>query len=194
MVPLLLCGGLLSVPLLSTRLGSGPGPTSVEVDATSTADELAARSEPVRASRSAGLTRLVPEADTATTTTSTTAAPAPAPTVLLAASKPKPTTTTTRPKPTTTTTRPKPTTTTAPSNQQTGKASWYQAPAGTCAHRTLPMGTVVRVTNLANGLSVSCRIADRGPYVAGRIIDLDREDFDRIASASTGVIDVRITW
>jgi rare lipoprotein A len=56
------------------------------------------------------------------------------------------------------------------------------------------MGTSVRVTNLANGATVTCRVADRGPFVAGRIIDLDREDFDRIASASTGVIDVRIEW
>lgn len=196
MVPLLLCGGLLSVPLLSTRLGTGPGQTSVEVDATSAATELAARSEPVRASRSAGLSRLVPEEDTATTTTSTTLAPAPPSTVLLVVAKPKPTTTTTKPKPTTTTTRPKPTTTTstAPPRQQTGKASWYQAPAGTCAHRSLPMGTILRVTNLANGATVSCRVADRGPYIDGRIIDLDREDFDRIASTSTGVIDVRIEW
>ncbi len=48
--------------------------------------------------------------------------------------------------------------------------------------------------NLANGATVSCRVADRGPYVDGRIIDLDREDFDRISSTSTGVIDVRIEW
>lgn len=191
MVPLLLCGGLLSVPFLSTRLGSGPAQTSVEVDAASAARELAARSDPVRASRSGGLSRLVPEEDTVTTTTtSTTVAPTPAPTVLLAAAKPKPTTTTTtRPKP-----KPTTTTTTAPAHQQTGKASWYQAPAGTCAHRTLPMGTVLRVTNLGNGMTLSCRVADRGPYIAGRIIDLDREDFDRIASTSTGVIDVRIEW
>jgi rare lipoprotein A len=56
------------------------------------------------------------------------------------------------------------------------------------------MGTIVKVVNLANGLSTTCRVADRGPYVNGRIIDLDREDFDRISSASTGVIDVRIEW
>lgn len=202
MVPLLLCGGLLSVPLLGTRLGSGPA--STEVGTTSEADELAARLEPVRASRSVALSRLMPDEDTVSTTTTAVAVtvPAPAPTVLLAAAKPKPSTTTTaKPRPTTTTTaKPRPTTTTtpaapaAPANQQTGKASWYQAPAGTCAHRTLPKGTVVRVTNLANGRTVSCTVADRGPYVAGRIIDLDREDFDRIASTSTGVIDVRIAW
>lgn len=201
MVPLLLCGGLLSAPLLSTRLSSGPADTSVEVDAVSAAAELAARTEPARASRSATLADMVPAEDLETTTTvppttiattTTTAAPPTTVKVRAVAS----TTTTTRPKPTTTTTKPKPTTTTttAPPRQQTGKASWYQAPAGTCAHRTLPMGTIVKVVNLANGASVSCRVADRGPYVDGRIIDLDREDFDRISSASTGVIDVRIEW
>lgn len=201
MVPLLLCGGLLSAPLLSMRLSSGPADTSTEVDAVSEAAELAARTEPVRASRSATLVDVVPAEDLATTTTvapstttvpSTTAAPSTTTTA-----KAKATTTTTRPKATTTTTtKPKPTTTTttAPPRQQTGKASWYQAPAGTCAHRTLPMGTIVKVVNLANGASTTCRVADRGPYVAGRIIDLDREDFDRISSASTGVIDVRIEW
>ena len=195
MVPLLLCGGLLSVPLLSTRLGSGPATPSVEVDATSAAADLAARTEPVRASRSADSTRLLPDEDQVTTTT--TAAPTTTTTEAVVVQAAVTTTTAKpRPRPTTTTTRPKPTTTTTtrPPNQQTGKASWYQTDDGTCAHRTLPFGTIVKVTNLANGLSTNCRVADRGPYVDGRIIDLDREDFDRISSASTGVIDVRIEW
>ncbi len=42
----------------------------------------------------------------------------------------------------------------------------------TAAHRTLPLGTVVRVTNRRNGRSVVVRINDRGPYVRGRVIDL----------------------
>ncbi len=47
------------------------------------------------------------------------------------------------------------------------------APSGlTAAHRTLPFGTFVRVTNEANGRSVVLRINDRGPFVAGRIIDV----------------------
>jgi len=103
------------------------------------------------------------------------------------APKPKPTTTTTRPRPTTTTT-------TAPPRTQSGQASWFQAPAGTCAHRTLPFGTVVTVVNVANGKQVQCRVADRGPFVAGRVIDLDREDFERLAGAWQGVISVRIEW
>jgi rare lipoprotein A len=56
------------------------------------------------------------------------------------------------------------------------------------------MGTVVTVTNLANGRKVQCRVADRGPNVAGRIIDLAKTTFDDLAPPSSGVIDVRITW
>ncbi|HVF73776.1 MAG TPA: septal ring lytic transglycosylase RlpA family protein [Acidimicrobiales bacterium] len=150
--------------------------------------------EPVRASRSAAATRLLPDEDQVTTTTEAPVTTTTAEVVVVKAAVT--TTTTARPKPTTTTTRPKPTTTTTtkPPRQQTGKASWYQTDNGTCAHRTLPFGTIVKVTNLANGLTTSCRVADRGPYIDGRIIDLDREDFDRISSTSTGVIDVRIEW
>jgi rare lipoprotein A len=52
----------------------------------------------------------------------------------------------------------------------------------------------VTVTNLANGKSTTCVINDRGPYVAGRIIDMDTTIFSRIASTSQGVVQVRITW
>ena len=69
---------------------------------------------------------------------------------------------------------------------QTGIASYYWQgqrtangesfnPGGlTAAHRSLPFGTRVRVTNLNNGRSVTVRINDRGPFIAGRIIDLSR--------------------
>lgn len=70
---------------------------------------------------------------------------------------------------------------------ETGLASWYGPPyhnrraadgsiydqnAMTAAHRTLPMGSMVRVTNLSNSESVVVRITDRGPFIDGRIIDL----------------------
>lgn len=70
---------------------------------------------------------------------------------------------------------------------QAGVASWYgpgfhgrttangehfNTHALTAAHRTLPFGTKVRVTNKSNGRSVVVRINDRGPYVGGRVIDL----------------------
>ncbi|MCF4129381.1 MULTISPECIES: septal ring lytic transglycosylase RlpA family protein [Methylobacterium] len=69
---------------------------------------------------------------------------------------------------------------------QSGKASWYASghrtasgerfnPNGlTAAHRSLPFGTRVRVTNQSNGRSVVVRINDRGPFAHGRIIDLAR--------------------
>jgi rare lipoprotein A len=84
-----------------------------------------------------------------------------------------------------------------PIESEVGLATWYTAPykgrkaangqvfddlALTAAHRTLPMGSLVTVTNLKTGQSAAMRIADRGPFVDGRILDLT------IASAkATGV-------
>ena len=62
----------------------------------------------------------------------------------------------------------------------------------TAAHRSLPFGTEVLVKNLANGKSVRVRINDRGPFVRGRIIDLTRAAFSRIASIDKGVVEVEI--
>jgi len=61
----------------------------------------------------------------------------------------------------------------------------------TAAHKTWKFGTMVRVTNLANGKSVDVRINDRGPYVSGRCIDLARGAFVKIASVNAGVINAR---
>jgi rare lipoprotein A len=80
------------------------------------------------------------------------------------------------------------------SGQQEGGASWYHFKPGTCAHRSLPKGTVVKVTNLATGRSATCTVADRGPFVAGRIIDLDRSVFLAVAESGQGVVRVRIEW
>jgi len=62
----------------------------------------------------------------------------------------------------------------------------------TAAHRTLPLGTKVRVTNLVNGRSVVVRITDRGPYCAGRGIDLSREAARRLRMVNQGVAKVTI--
>lgn len=62
----------------------------------------------------------------------------------------------------------------------------------TAAHRTLPFGSRVRVTNLVNRRSVIVRINDRGPYHGSRIIDLSKSAFDRIAVKDKGVIKVRL--
>lgn len=79
-------------------------------------------------------------------------------------------------------------------NAQQGHASWYDAPAGTCAHKTLPMGTVITVTATQSGKQANCTVADRGPYIKGRVIDLSRERFSALADTSSGVISVRIEW
>lgn len=62
----------------------------------------------------------------------------------------------------------------------------------TAAHKTLPLGTIVNVTNLANGKSIEVKINDRGPYGPGRIIDLSEAAFGEIASHSTGVINAQV--
>ena len=73
-----------------------------------------------------------------------------------------------------------------------GKASYYGAKGLTAAHRTLPFGTKVKVTNVNNGKSVIVTINDRGPFIKGRIIDMSKSSFAKIANLSTGVVDVEI--
>jgi rare lipoprotein A len=76
-----------------------------------------------------------------------------------------------------------------------GVASWFKAPTGTCAHRTLPLGTMIKVTRNETGATASCKVADRGPTVAtGRLIDLSQDTFEKLASTDAGLIDVRIEW
>lgn len=90
---------------------------------------------------------------------------------------------------------------------EVGIASWYGAPyhnareadgqiynqnAMTAAHRTLPMGTLVRVTNLSTRQSVVVTITDRGPFVPGRILDLSRAAARKIGVWRTGTARVRI--
>jgi uncharacterized protein YabE (DUF348 family) len=75
----------------------------------------------------------------------------------------------------------------------TGAASWY-AFTGTlsAANPWMPIGSYARVTNVDNGKSVIVRINDRGPFVPGRIIDLDKVAFQKIASTGAGVINVKM--
>lgn len=75
----------------------------------------------------------------------------------------------------------------------TGGASWYTY-TGTmaAANPWLPKGSYVKVTNLDNGKSVIVVINDRGPFVPGRIIDLDKGAFQKIASIGAGVINVKM--
>jgi rare lipoprotein A len=90
---------------------------------------------------------------------------------------------------------------------QTGKASFYadkfegtQTASGeryrhnkmTAAHKTLPFGTKVRVTNLANDQSVDLVINDRGPYVDNRIIDLSKSAAEKLGFINQGIADVKL--
>jgi rare lipoprotein A len=62
----------------------------------------------------------------------------------------------------------------------------------TCAHKTLPFGTELRVTNIKNNKSVIVKVTDRGPFIKGRIIDLSQQAFKSIASLNSGYITVKI--
>jgi rare lipoprotein A len=90
---------------------------------------------------------------------------------------------------------------------QTGKASFYadkfegiETASGekyrhnklTGAHKTLPFGTKVRVTNLANEKTVEVTINDRGPYVEGRIIDLSKSAAEELGFLNNGLADVKL--
>lgn len=90
---------------------------------------------------------------------------------------------------------------------ETGIASWYGAPyhnrrasngevydmhAMTAAHRTLPLGSIVRVTDLKTGSSAVVRITDRGPFIEGRIIDLSRSAAEKIGIVQRGTAEVRL--
>ena len=74
----------------------------------------------------------------------------------------------------------------------TASGEKYKHSKPTAAHLTLPFGTKVKVTNLANDLSVVVTINDRGPYVQGRIIDLSKSAAKKLEFISQGLADVSI--
>ncbi|MGC4808062.1 septal ring lytic transglycosylase RlpA family protein [Micromonospora sp. DT233] len=75
--------------------------------------------------------------------------------------------------------------------QLTANGETFDPDALTAAHKTLPFGTKVRVTNPGNGESVTVRINDRGPFIDGRCIDLSRAAFAAIASVDVGALTVK---
>ena len=200
----LLCGALLVAPLLVIQNGS---------DASATPQGRGSDPNPT-ASASGPVTvppwKLASQTRQAGSRARSTAAAVPATTVPPTV----PTSTTTEPPPvsvptaevvqrsavvasTTTVTAP-PTTTTEPPVAATGslhygQVTYYAHPAGTCASPFLPFGTVVRVTNPANGLSVSCLVNDREADTA-RSIDLATATFAELAPLSQGVIDAQLAW
>lgn len=97
----------------------------------------------------------------------------------------------------------------SPKITETGQASFYadkfkgrKTASGeifrqhkrTAAHKTLPFGTKVKVTNVSNGKTVKVRINDRGPFVAGRIIDLSKKAARKIDMVEAGVSNVTISY
>lgn len=62
------------------------------------------------------------------------------------------------------------------------------------AHRTLPFGTKVKVTNLRNGRTVKVKVNDRGPFVQGRIIDLSKKAARKLGMLQDGVVNVKIRY
>jgi rare lipoprotein A len=76
--------------------------------------------------------------------------------------------------------------------RRTASGERYDADALTAAHRTLPFGTRVRVTNLANGRSVEVVINDRGPHRKGRVIDLSRRAAETLDMVRAGTVRVAV--
>ena len=76
--------------------------------------------------------------------------------------------------------------------QRTASGELFDPDAMTAAHRTLPLGTLVRVTNVANGRFVNVRINDRGPRDTSRIIDLSRAAAQALGFTSDGVMKVKL--
>ena len=76
--------------------------------------------------------------------------------------------------------------------RRTASGERFNQLARTAAHKEIPFGARVRVTNVSNGESVVVRINDRGPFVEGRIIDLTRSAFGQIAPTRQGLVAVEI--
>ncbi|MBW3761278.1 septal ring lytic transglycosylase RlpA family protein [Aeromonas jandaei] len=76
--------------------------------------------------------------------------------------------------------------------KKTASGELYRNNLNSAAHMELPFGSMVRVTNLANGKSVVVKVNDRGAFKSGRIIDLSKSAFGSIANIREGVIKVKV--
>ncbi len=76
--------------------------------------------------------------------------------------------------------------------KETASGSYYDMYAYTAAHRSLPLGSEVRVVNLQNGKDIVVRINDRGPYIKNRIIDLSYAAAKSLGMIDRGIQDVKI--
>ncbi len=80
----------------------------------------------------------------------------------------------------------------APNGRRSANGDVYTGEGMTAAHRTLPLGTVLRVTNLSTGLAVTVTVTDRGPFVRGRVLDLSTAAARATGVYRMGVAQVRI--
>lgn len=78
--------------------------------------------------------------------------------------------------------------------KKTANGEIFQSSALTAAHKKLPFGTKVTVTNLSNGKKVKVRVNDRGPFVAGRIIDLTHKAAEKLDMVNAGLAKVSIRY
>lgn len=76
---------------------------------------------------------------------------------------------------------------------RTASGEVFTGNAMTAAHRTLPFGTIVRVTDQVTGRTVTVRITDRGPFIRGRILDLSRAAASALGIINRGVARVCLT-
>jgi peptidoglycan lytic transglycosylase len=76
--------------------------------------------------------------------------------------------------------------------RRTASGEPYEHDELTAAHRTLPFGTKIRVTHVASGRSVTCRVNDRGPHRKGRIVDLSRRAAEELGMIREGVCKVTL--
>ena len=76
--------------------------------------------------------------------------------------------------------------------QQTANGEKFDPNAMTAAHRSLPFGTKLRVTNLATGRSVTVRVNDRGPYIAGRVVDVSYSAAESLGIVGRGIAKVKL--
>lgn len=77
-------------------------------------------------------------------------------------------------------------------SRKTASGERYDHGKRTAAHKTLPFGTRVKVTNTKNNKTVVVKINDRGPFVTGRIIDLSKSAFSRIGNTASGILPVTL--
>ncbi len=167
-VSILLTAGLTIAPAFALHLNRIPAASAFEISAGPAWVQGPDLPSPL--SRLVGVVSPPTTRPPTTTTTTTTTTTAPPTTPLAPAADPEP----------------------APTHTQTGRASWYAGRKGKCAHRTIPLRTVLRVVNLANGKETRCTVTNRGPFRGDRVLDLTKATFAELAPVSKGVIHVRI--